>query len=232
VIYLMDRKPDQAVAVLRATYSADLSTELRDERLLLEARGLSDIGQHDLALEVIADVKGSVAIRLRSDIYWAAHKWREAAEQIELLYGDRWKQWPPLTDVECADILRAEIGYALAEDQLDLNRFRDRYGPKMTGTLDAHVFQIASAPIGTGGEDFEAVAQAAAASDTLDDFLRDMKGYYPESNPISSEATGGTPLAPAQDLAAASLEESAPIPTLPPQTRPAQPAVTEPTAMQ
>jgi hypothetical protein len=223
VIYLMDRKPDQAVTVLRATYSADLSTELRDQRLLLEARGLSDVGQHDLAVEVIADVKGSVATRLRSDIYWAAHKWRESAEQIELLYGDRWKQWPPLTDVERADILRAEIGYALAEDQLDLNRLRDRYGPKMAGTPDATVFQIASAPPDAGGEDFKAIAQAAAASDTLDDFLRDMKEHYPESNPISSEPTGGTPSLPGQTLAAASTDDSAPFPTLPPQTRPALP---------
>jgi hypothetical protein len=227
VIYLMDRRPDQAVTVRRATYSADLSSELRDQRLLLEARGLSDFGQHDLAVEVIADVKGSVATRLRSDIYWAAHQWREAAEQIELLYGDRWKQWPPLTDVERADILRAEIGYALAEDQLDLNRLRDRYGPKMAGTSDARVFQIASTPLDSSGDDFKSIAQAAAASDTLDDFLRDMKNHYPESNPISSEATGGTPPSADQNVAAASAEESAPFPTLPPQTRPVLPAAAD-----
>ncbi len=60
VIYLMNRKPDKVLATLRATRSADLSTELRDERLLLEARALSDLGQRDLALEVIADIKGPV----------------------------------------------------------------------------------------------------------------------------------------------------------------------------
>ena len=42
VIYLMNRKPDRALAALRATRSADLSNELRNQRLLLEARALSE----------------------------------------------------------------------------------------------------------------------------------------------------------------------------------------------
>ena len=214
VIYLMNRKADKALAVLRASRSGELSTELRDERLLLEARALSDLGRHAVALEVIAGIKGPVAIRLRSDIYWAAHKWRESAEQIELLHGNRWRQWQPLTDVERSDILRAEIGYALADDKLDMQRFRDRYAPKMAGTPDARAFEIVSAPLGSGGEDFTAIARAAAASDTLDDFLRDMKGRYPESNPISSGPPDYGPEQPVQ-----------PVVSPPPQTRPAAPAV-------
>ena len=212
VIYLMNRKPDKALAVLSASRSGNLSTDLRDERLLLEARALSNLGRHALALEVVADIKGPVAIRLRSDIYWAAHEWRKSAEQIELMYGDRWKQWQPLTEVERSDILRAEIGYALAEDKLGIQRFRDRYAPKMAGTPDARAFEIVSAPIGSAGEDFKAIARTAAASDTLDDFLRDMKVRYPESNPISSGPPDYAPETPAAPGASA------------PQTRPAEPA--------
>jgi hypothetical protein len=44
---------------------------LRNQRLLLEARALSDLGRHDLALEVAANLEGREAIRLRSDILWA-----------------------------------------------------------------------------------------------------------------------------------------------------------------
>ena len=212
VIYLMNRKPDKALAVLRSSRSGELSTDLRDERLLLEARALSDLGRHAVALEVIADIKGPVAIRLRSDIYWAAHKWRLSAEQIELMYGDRWKQWQPLTDVERSDILRAEIGYALADDKLDIQRFRDRYAPKMVGTPDAHAFEIVSAPLGSAGDDFAAIASAAAASDTLDDFLHDMKARYAESNPVSSGPPDYAPETPAKPVVS------------PPQTRPAMPA--------
>ncbi len=203
VIYLMNRKPDQALATLRSTRVADLSGELHDQRLLLEARALSDLGRHELALDVASDVKGPVAIRLRSDIYWASRKWRQAAEQIELLYGERWKQWQPLTDVERSDILRAEVGYALAEDKLGLERFRDKYAAKMAGTPDARTFEIVSAPLGTGGTDFHDIAHIAAAADTLDDFLRDMKARYPGSNPVSAGPMAAAPAAAAAATPAA-----------------------------
>ena len=58
VIYLMDRKPDRALAALRATRIADLNNDLRNQRLLLEARALSEIGRHDVALEVVANIAG------------------------------------------------------------------------------------------------------------------------------------------------------------------------------
>ena len=96
MVYLTNRKPDRAIAALRTTRIADLSGELRQQRLLLEARAQSDVGRHDLALDIISNIQGREAIRLRSDIYWAARRWREASEQIELYYGDRWRDFKPL----------------------------------------------------------------------------------------------------------------------------------------
>jgi len=69
VIYLMNRKPDKALAVLRSTRTADAANELRSERLLIEARALSDVGRHDVAIEVLANMNGPEAIRMRSDAY-------------------------------------------------------------------------------------------------------------------------------------------------------------------
>ncbi len=68
------------------------------------------------------------------------------------MYGDRYKDFAPLSDVERQDILRAEIGYALAEDKLGLGRFRDKYAAKMAATPDARAFDIVSAPLGTSGD--------------------------------------------------------------------------------
>jgi len=92
-IYLMNRKPDRALAALRATRSPDFSSDLRNQRLLLEARALSDLGRPDVAFEVVANVPGPEAIRLRADVMWAGKRWGEAAEQIELLNGERWKEF-------------------------------------------------------------------------------------------------------------------------------------------
>src|SRR6185295_528133 len=98
VIYLMARKPDRAIQVLRASRSGDLPNELRSQRLLIEARAYSDTGRPELALEVIANLAGPEVERLRADILWKARRWHDAAEQIEKFYGERWSKSAPLAD--------------------------------------------------------------------------------------------------------------------------------------
>ena len=113
---------------------------------MLEARAQSDIGRHDLALDIVSNITGREAIRLRSDIYWAARRWREASEQIELYYGDRWRDFKPLNPAEKSDVIRAVVGYALAEDAIGMARFREKYAPLMSGEADKLAFDTASKP--------------------------------------------------------------------------------------
>jgi tetratricopeptide (TPR) repeat protein len=188
MVYLTNRKPDRAIDALNTTRIADLSGELRQQRLLLEARAQSDIGRHDLALDIISNINGREAIRLRSDIYWASRRWRESSEQIELYYGDRWHDFRPLNPSERGDIIRAVVGYALAEDAIGLGRFREKYAPLMTGEADKIAFDVASKPATGSSAEFAAIAKMAASVDTLDGFLRDMKTRFPDATARSPEA--------------------------------------------
>ena len=149
VVYLLSHKPEKAQATLRATRTADLSNELRNQRLLLEARALSEIGRHELALEVIANIDGRESVRLRSDIYWAARRWQQAAEQIELFYGDRWRTFEPLADTERSDILRAGIGFALGGDTIGIGRLKEKYGAKFADGADRRAFDVVTGGLGT-----------------------------------------------------------------------------------
>lgn len=186
VIYLMDRKPVKALAALRSTRISDLNNDLRNQRLLLEARALSDLGRHDVAYEVVAHIEGREATRLRSDILWGAKKWAQAAEQLEALHGDRWQEFAPLTDAERADIMRAAVGYALGEEAMGLARFRERYLSKMGEGPDARAFEVITAPIEAQGTEFTAIARSLAAVDTLEAFLRDLRARYPETGAAPS----------------------------------------------
>jgi hypothetical protein len=180
MIYLTNRKPDRALAALRATRIADLAGELRQQRLLLEARAQSDVGRHDLALDIIVNLAGREAIRLRSDIHWAARRWRESSEQIELLYGERWKQFPPLNEQEKSDIIRAAIGYSLSDDGIGLSRLKEKYAAKLGGDGDRATFEAATKLAATNSSEFATIARMAASVDTLDGFLREMKQRFPE----------------------------------------------------
>jgi len=216
-IYLMNRKPDRALSALQTTRSAELSNEMRDERLLLEARAMSDIGRHDLALELIGNIRGREAVRLRSDILWAARRWREAAEQIELLYGERWRDFAPLNERERSDILRAAIGFALGEEAIGLARLREKYAVKMADGPDRRAFDVVSAPVGVSGPEFQNIARRVASVDSLNTFLRDMRARYPE-----------TVLAPAVAPKAAATPPAKPNGQTLKTNTPAQPAPTAP----
>jgi len=200
MVYLMNRKPERAITALRSTRIADLSGELRQQRLLLEARAQSDIGRHDMALDIITNVSGREAIRLRSDIYWASRRWREASEQLELYLGDRYRDFKPLDSSEKGDVIRAVIGYTLAEDALGLGRFREKFAPLMTGA-DKVAFDTASSPATGNNAEFAAIAKMAAGVDTLEGFLREMRLRFPEASakvilpkqPGEAETTGSLP---------------------------------------
>ncbi len=197
MVYLTSRKPDRAIAALRTTRIADLSGELRQQRLLLESRAQSDVGRHDLALDIVSNISGREAIRLRSDIYWASRRWREASEQIELYYADRWRDFKPLNPVEKGDVIRAVVGYALAEDAIGLARFREKYAPLMSGEADRAAFETANKPAAASSAEFAQIAKMAASVDTLDGFLREMKTRFPDATaraPLPPETAKGEPV--------------------------------------
>jgi hypothetical protein len=198
MVYLSNRKPDRAIAALRVTRISDLSGELRQQRLLLEARAQSDVGRHDLALDIISNLVGREAIRLRSDIYWASRQWREASEQVELYYGERWRDFKPLNASEKSDVIRAVVGYALAGDAIGLGRFREKYAPLMTGEADRAAFDVASKPANSSSAEFALIAKMAASVDTLDGFIREMKLRFPDATtaraPLSPEKSGAEPV--------------------------------------
>ncbi|WGR74045.1 MULTISPECIES: tetratricopeptide repeat protein [unclassified Bradyrhizobium] len=205
MVYLANRKPDMAISALRASRISDLSGELRQQRLLLEARAQSDVGRHDLALDIVSNVTGREVIRLRSDIFWAARRWRESAEQIELYYGERFRDFKPLNAVEKSDVIRAAVGYALADDSIGLARFREKYAPLMSESADRVAFDIASKPAAASSAEFAEIAKLAASVDTLDGFLREMKQRFPDA----------TARAPAAPQAKDETEHTGSLPTIP-----------------
>jgi hypothetical protein len=191
MIYLLSRKPDRALQTLQASRAADLPNEVRSQRLLLEARALSDTGRPNLALEVIANLEGREVDRLRADVLWAARRWREAGEQIEKLYGERWRDFTPLTAAERADILRAGLAYSLADDVLGLDRFRQKYAAKMAEGPDKNAFAVAVDRAAVSSAEFADIAKKVSAADTLDSFLRDVRARYPQAGPAEPPAAAG-----------------------------------------
>ncbi|MCF4124740.1 hypothetical protein [Methylobacterium sp. SyP6R] len=180
-VRLMEGEPLKALKVLQNTRLPELPGQIRDARLLLEARALSDLSRTDLALELLDGNASPEAAHLRGDILWGARRWREAGEAHEALLGTRWRDPGPLTDPERNDVMRAAIGYALAEDPLSLDRLRTKYTQKMAESPDARTFGLVASPNAPGTAAFRSLVRQATSAETLTDFLRAYRTRYPES---------------------------------------------------
>src|SRR4029078_6981466 len=173
-VYLMDHKPDKAVATIRDSQISGLPDQEMHERMLLEARAFAALKQWDNGLDLVAVDQAEDTKRLRADIYWESGNWALAGQKSEDLLGNRWRDVGPLSDAERSQLLRAAVAYSLANDETSLARVRDHFAAKMKGTPDANLFQVLSADIDQHGVAFRDAAARIASLDTLEAFMKDF----------------------------------------------------------
>ena len=145
-------------------------------------------------------------MRLRSDILWAAKRWKDAAA------ADRVALWRSLEGLHAAHRRRA-LRHPARGDRLCAGRRGDRAGElprEIRGENGGHRrrprFRRGERADRPPAGEFRDVAKTIAAVDTLDAFLRDMRARYPDSSALSAAAAG--------------VEDAAPIP---PAAKPATP---------
>ena len=174
-IYLLDQKPDHALAALRATKQNLLPEALAERRMLLEARALAESKQYDNALDLLDGRKDKLSARLRADVLWDAGRWPEAGASIETLLGQSWKEDATLDEEKRLLVMRGAIAYSLAGDEDGLSRLRAKFGEAMSESPDASAFAVVSEPIVEQGVAFREMTSRIASVDTLDRFLASLK---------------------------------------------------------
>jgi hypothetical protein len=178
VIYLMDRKAEKALDVIRSSKQTRLPDDLLAQRSLLEARALGDLKQYDQALELIVADDSAEANRVRADLLWQAQRWAEAGAKDEELIGTRFQDNTPLTDPERLQVMRAAVAYSLAGDMSSLARLRTRFGAKMAASPDSRGFDVVTQGNDTTGVDYRTLVKRLAAVDTLEGFMTDFHARY------------------------------------------------------
>ncbi len=173
-VYLMDRKPEKALATLRASSQTRLPDELAAQRRLLTGRALTDLKQYDAALDAFEQDETPEAVRLRADVLWAATRWAEVAAAIELLIAGREKVAKPLDGQDRYDILRVAIAYTMADNADGLKSLRERFVALMADAPEAAAFEVVTRAADPGAVAFRDMAKSIAGIDTLDAFLQSL----------------------------------------------------------
>ncbi len=182
-VQLMNNRPEAALRAIQSTRVARLPLELVEDRRLLQARALSDLGRTEHALELIANDRGPEIDQLRARIAWDARSWADAGRRYEALLGDRWRDTAEMDDGEAHNVLRALIAYALAGDNAGMERIEARYGPAMAATRHASAFSmVAGRSTGLGDARLTALVSELGALDRADSL---MAGFRREDDPAS-----------------------------------------------
>ena len=179
VIYLMDRRPAEALRILRSTRVAGLPDELVGQRRLLEARAHAELERFDHALELVQNDDSETAYRLRADVAWDRRDWPDAGRRLEAVLGDRWNTETALNATDQADVLRAAIAYNLAGDRISLARLQTRYNAAMAQTARAAAFTILTSDTTASGDARVGdLARQVADVDTLDAFMERFRARF------------------------------------------------------
>lgn len=184
VVYLADRSPEQALDVLNRTALVGISASLERQRRILEARALVDAGRSQLALDVLRNLDGRDADVMRIDALWRDGLYREAAEQIELMYSQRGVVGE-LSQVARRNIIKAGAGFVLGNDRIGLMRLRSKFAEAMADSPEWAMFDYVTGQVTQTSEGFRELAGEIASRESLSSFLEAYRQTYGADGALS-----------------------------------------------
>jgi tetratricopeptide (TPR) repeat protein len=202
VIYLMDRKPEQALEAINSSRTTVLPAALTAERRVVEARAWTALGRYDAALEVLDKDASRDAQDLRAEITWKQKNWSAAAPLFEKALGERFKNPQPLSGDEEGKLLRAGVAYSLAGDMGSLARLQGRYQGFYDQAHNPEALRIALSGEPSGRLGVADFGRVTADNETFAGWVAKMKARFKSAPP--PVASGKPPAAPAKQAQAGS----------------------------
>ena len=181
VIRIADRNPEGALRVLNRTRLADLPPLLDRQRRVLEARALIDAGRQDLALDLISKLQGKDADLLRIDGYWKSKNYGLASEMLEVVYTPE-AGAPQMTQAERLSVIKAAVGFVLANDKIGLSRLRSKLSDQMANSAEWPLFDYVTREIAPQSPEFRKAAREISGLDSLDAFLASYRALYADGD--------------------------------------------------
>lgn len=180
LIYLMDRKPEQALIAINSSRTTVLPSALNAERRVVEARALTGLGRYDHALEVLERDSGREAQDARADVYWKQKNWAAAGGLYEKSLGDRWKQQGPLTAEDEGKLLRTGVAYSLAGDDAALARLQQRYSSFYDQARNPEALRVALTGVESGQLNVGDFGRVTADNEAFAGWVAKMKVRFRE----------------------------------------------------
>ncbi|UTW54172.1 hypothetical protein [Kordiimonas sp. SCSIO 12610] len=177
-IYLLDKNPQKALEMLRATREPRLPQDIEIERMRIESRALIESARFEEAEILIESDRSAAADRLRADIYWASKDWQRFIAVSRRLLGDGWRNDAQLEAVEKLNLIRMAIAMTFTEDRAGLIEARRRYGNQMRDGDFSRAFTLLTSDQQLSGRELGSIASQIASVEKLQTFMRDYRNDF------------------------------------------------------
>jgi hypothetical protein len=144
---------------------------------VLEARALIEAGRDELALDLLNSIEGRDSVLLQVDAHWAGHRYRQAGELLEGLYGAQ-DAAEPLSFVARNHLVKAAVAYALDGDEIGLTRLRAKFSDRLAQTPEWQMFDFVSSRAAPDTLRFREIVREIAGVDSLNAFLAAYRQRY------------------------------------------------------
>ncbi len=198
LVYLLDRKAEEALAALNAPLPAGSSPALATERRQLKARTLGELTRYKEALALLDGDTTADAARLRAEIGWRTQNWPLAAAAFTQLVPADGKG---MSDAERQTVLRLAIAQSLSKDASGLAASRARYGADMAQSSFKESFEMITASDITQGFDLRSISRQVTGVDQFKAFMSSYREKIMKARGASLDGKA----APAKAAQAASI---------------------------
>lgn len=174
-IYLLDRRPEQALQTLNASRVPGLSDELRIERRLLEAAAHMELQRFGHAIELLEPLDDQRALDLLAEVHWRSRTWGAAGRALQ-------RTLPPpgsrLTQAQIQTAVRAAVAYRLDSNYDGLASLRSEYAASMAGTNEADTFNLLTGSNQVSSSRLSDTVRQLADTTTADAFLAGLRERF------------------------------------------------------
>jgi len=184
-VYLLDRKPEQAQQILRATRQERIPEDIRRERRHVEARALAELGRFEEAELVLEDDASQAADLLRNDIFWQAENWPAVAQSAQDLLGSAQTE-RGLSVEERQLVVRWAIALAFEEQDEALDRLRANWGPLMRDGEFETVFDLFTQQERIASQSPAERARSIANVNAFRSFLANYRADFTEDEDVAA----------------------------------------------
>ncbi|MDR3449696.1 MAG: hypothetical protein P4M15_08135 [Alphaproteobacteria bacterium] len=183
-IRLLDHQPADALDALTLVAPADLNPTQQNDRVLLQARALSELHRAAEATALLKDNNSQGARMLRADIAMHAQAWPEAAKALMELVGPPPQNGKTLTSQQSTWLINAAIAYALDSDQAGLDQLAIDYSAAMASMPQNDTFRMLTQPEKEGQmRDLAAAQSQISQVDMFQDFLNSYRAPSGDASP-------------------------------------------------